>query len=150
MPESGADLRVDFYVIEAASSEARLRLACRLTEKAWLTGATVLVWHTERGELESFDELLWTFADGSFVPHEWLSPGTPPPQAPVWLATEPPPAPVDVLINLASETPGFLGQTHRLIEVLDGEEARRRTGRARFRHYRELGLKPNYHALRSA
>ena len=143
--------RVDFYVIEEAAAAARLRLACRLAEKAWITGATVLVWHTDRAELESFDELLWTFSDGSFVPHDWLSSNGPQERAPVSLSADPAPeADADVVINLASEAPAFLPRVRRLVEVLDGDEARRRAGRARFKAYRELGLEPNYHALRSA
>src|SRR5487761_443809 len=66
-------LRVDFYVIEGAAAAARLRVACRLAEKAYLASQRALIWHTDRAELEALDELLWTFADGSFVPHEWLT-----------------------------------------------------------------------------
>ena len=66
---------VDFYVLEEVSSRARLRTACRVVEKAYLAGNTVLVWHTELEELKEFDELLWTFGDGSFVPHEPLASG---------------------------------------------------------------------------
>ncbi|HVC29766.1 MAG TPA: DNA polymerase III subunit chi, partial [Steroidobacteraceae bacterium] len=65
--------RVDFYVIEAAAPAARLRVACRLAEKAYLAGQRALIWHGERAELEVLDELLWTFAEGSFVPHDWLT-----------------------------------------------------------------------------
>ena len=54
----------------SAAPGARLKLACKLAEKAYLASQSVLVWHTDRGELEALDELLWTFADGSFVPHE--------------------------------------------------------------------------------
>jgi DNA polymerase-3 subunit chi len=143
--------RVDFYVIEEASAAARLRLACRLTEKAWLSGATVLVWHTDRAELESFDELLWTFSDGSFVPHDWLTSNAREERTPVSLSADATPeVDADVVVNLASEPPTFLPRVRRLVEVLDGEEARRRAGRARFKAYRELGLEPNFHALRSS
>ncbi len=48
----------------------RLKLACKLAEKAYLASQTVLVWHTDAAELRTFDALLWTFNDGSFVPHE--------------------------------------------------------------------------------
>ena len=60
--------QVDFYVTDAAG-DARLQLACRVTEKAYLAGLRVLVWWRAEGELGRFDELLWTFADRSFVPH---------------------------------------------------------------------------------
>ena len=42
----GDTLRVDFYVLEEASSAGRLKLACRLAEKAYLAAQVALVWHT--------------------------------------------------------------------------------------------------------
>jgi DNA polymerase-3 subunit chi len=171
-PES---LRVDFYVLDEAGG-ARLRLACRLAEKAYLASQRALIWHSDRGELEALDELLWTFSDGSFVPHEWLtSNGFPQhadgPQrvsgmdalsesrlpenacagrAPVLLsAGAPPAAAFDIVVNLAPDVPPFLHLTRRVAEIVDGDEARRQAGRARFKAYRELGIEPTSHALRA-
>src|SRR5579863_2609836 len=64
--------RVDFYILEEPSPSGRLKVACKLAEKAYLAAQTVLVWHTDGAELRAFDEMLWTFNDGSFVPHEML------------------------------------------------------------------------------
>src|ERR1700730_6938128 len=69
-------LRVDFYILEESSATARLKLACRLAEKAYLAAQTALVWHTDPEELKAFDDMLWTFMDGSFVPHEMLTAAT--------------------------------------------------------------------------
>ncbi len=60
-------------MLPGSESRARLKLACRLAEKAYLARQRVLVWLEDAAELASFDELLWTFADRSFVPHEHLS-----------------------------------------------------------------------------
>src|SRR6267142_4913439 len=68
-------LRVDFYILDESSATARLKLACRLAEKAYLAAQTALVWHTDAEELKAFDDMLWTFMDGSFVPHEMLTEG---------------------------------------------------------------------------
>jgi DNA polymerase III subunit chi len=171
-------LRVDFYVIEGAAAPARLKVACRLAEKAYLASQRALIWHTDRAELEALDELLWTFADGSFVPHEWLtSNGLPEgsrgndnsrewtsegssdsrqrvsdsaPEAPVLLSAGTPPASAfDFIINLAAEPPPFLNLTRRIAEIVDGDEGRRRAGRVRFKTYRELGIEPSTHTLRA-
>ena len=141
-------MRVDFYVLSEASAAARLKVACRIAEKAYLASQSVLLWHTDRAELETLDELLWTFADTSFVPHEWLGENA---AAPVLLGTEPPPGPVGVLIHLglSPEPPAFLARVSRLVEIIDGEPARRDAGRARFKAYRQLGLSPDTHALQS-
>jgi DNA polymerase-3 subunit chi len=153
------DLRVDFYVMEGTAAAARLKVACRLAEKAYLAGQRALIWHTDRAELESLDELLWTFADGSFVPHDWLTSNGLPGHsdslqrvaqiaatslpAPVLLsAGAPPAAALDFVVNLASEPPPFLHLTRRIAEIIDGDEGRRRAGRARFKAYRELGVEP--------
>src|SRR6185437_12432074 len=98
-------LRVDFYVLEGTGTAARLKVACRLAEKAYLASQRALIWHTERAELEMLDELLWTFADGSFVPHEWLTSNAAA-EAPVLLsAASPPTAAFDFVVNLAADLP---------------------------------------------
>ena len=141
--------RVDFYVLEESSPRARLRTACRVVEKAYLAGQTVLVWHTEAEELREFDEMLWTFSDGSFVPHEPLTAGGFD-SAPVLLsAGTPPPGPVDVLVNLAADVPACTSTAQRVAEFIDGDPDRRQAGRARFRAYKELGLQPATHNLKS-
>ncbi|HWM67389.1 MAG TPA: DNA polymerase III subunit chi [Steroidobacteraceae bacterium] len=143
-------LRVDFYVLEESSAAARLKLACRLAEKAYLAEQVALVWHTDAQELKAFDDLLWTFMEGSFVPHEMLSPGASVAESPVILsAGTAPPVTVDIIINLAPEVPACLSQTRRVAEIIDGDDARRRAGRARFKAYRDLGIQPASHNIRS-
>jgi len=155
------ELRVDFYILDESSATARLKLACRLAEKAYLAAQTALVWHTDAEELKAFDEMLWTFMDGSFVPHEMLTaaterPAREPPaggtssdETPVLLsAGTAPPADVDIIINLAPDVPGCLARTRRVAEIIDGDDSRRRAGRARFKAYRDLGIQPASHNVR--
>jgi len=143
-------LRVDFYVLEESSAAGRLKLACRLAEKAYLAEQVALVWHTDAQELKAFDDLLWTFMEGSFVPHEMLSPGASVAESPVILsAGTAPPVTVDIIINLAPEVPACLSLTRRVAEIIDGDDARRRAGRARFKAYRDLGIQPASHNIRS-
>lgn len=140
-------MNVDFYVLDEVSSRARLRTACRVVEKAYLAGHTVLVWHTELEELREFDELLWTFSDGCFVPHEPLASGGFD-AAPVLLSMgTPPPCPVDVLVNLAADVPPCVDVAQRVAEFIDGDPERRQAGRARFRAYKSRGVEPVTHNL---
>jgi DNA polymerase-3 subunit chi len=138
-----------------------LKLACRLAEKAYLAAQVALVWHTDAEELRTFDEMLWTFMDGSFVPHDMVITGlttgaTPGPtstaalnEAPVLLSAGiQPPANVDIIINLAPEIPPCLSRACRVAEIIDGDDARRRAGRARFKAYRDLGIQPASHNIR--
>jgi DNA polymerase-3 subunit chi len=148
---AGADRpRVEFYVLDQASGTARLKLACRLAEKAYQVNQTVLLWHTDPEELRMLDDLLWTFDDRSFVPHERLAPGASVSETPVWLSGGAlPPGRFDVLINLAPDIPSCFEQAPRIAEIIDGDDARRRAGRARFKAYRDLGLQPVSHNIRS-
>jgi DNA polymerase III subunit chi len=141
--------RVDFYVIDGTAAAVRLKVACRLAEKAYLASQRALIWHTERAELEALDELLWTFADGSFVPHDWLTSNAAG-DTPVLLSAGSPPAEAfDFVVNLAPDPPPFLHLTRRIAEVIDGDAGRRRAGRVRFKAYRELGIEPGTHTLRA-
>jgi DNA polymerase-3 subunit chi len=139
-----AGMRVDFYVTQSDAPRERLRLACRVVEKAFLAGHTVLVWHTDIDELRDFDELLWTFGDGSFVPHEAISTAGFA-VAPVLLSSSP--TPPDVLVNLAPEVPACVAEARRVAEFIDGDPARRQAGRARFRTYKDRGWSPTTHNL---
>jgi DNA polymerase-3 subunit chi len=144
--------RVDFYVSDEASDDAWLKLACRVTERAYREGLAVLIWVDSR-DLAALDTRLWTFKEGSFVPHEPVARSDAPCEAPVRLlaAESGGPAPagsVDIIINLTPEVPPFHGMARRIAEIIDGDEQRRRAGRARFKTYRDLGLTPEYHEIR--
>ena len=143
--------QVDFYVTEDTDGESRLRLACRVTEKAYLAGHRVLVWCGEPAQLARFDELLWTFADHSFVPHEVLAAADAPAAAPVVLCPgiEPSGEP-EVLVNLDASVPALALRAQRIVEFIDGDPAQRAAGRERFRQYRDRGITPNTHKIGAA
>lgn len=148
-PESAATQRVDFYVLDTAEPRARLLLGCRLVEKAYLAGQRVFVWLEDAAALAAFDELLWTFSDRSFVPHEAAQEDPQWEHCPVLLGCQS--APVlgyDLLLNLGGEAPAAsLEQARRVIEILDAEPARRQAARERYRRYRERGVNPQTHHI---
>ena len=137
--------RVDFYVSEAAGADARLRLACRVAEKAYLAKQTVVVWFDDATLLPKFDEMLWTFADGTFVPHDAVTPEGAC-ASPVALTSGPMPAEhLDVLINLGNSIPERFEKFARVAEFLDGRPEVRAAGRERFKVYRGKSLEPQTH-----
>lgn len=141
---------VDFYVLASTDARERLRLACRLAEKAYLSSARVLVWSDDAAELSAFDDLLWTFADRSFVPHEPYREAGQWQEVPVLLSgpnDAAPSAPFDVLLNLGAAVPDFAACAERILEIIDADEHRRQAGRARFRSYRERGLASQTHHI---
>ena len=139
--------RVDFYVSDEAGADVRLRLACRVAEKACLASQKIVVWLDDADALRRFDELLWTFGDGSFVPHEIVTrPGAC--EAPVALTTGAlPDGHADVLINLAGAVPPFVGNFARVAEFLDARPEVRAAGRERFKAYRAQSIEPQTHNL---
>lgn len=151
-PESqdSSGRRVDFYVLSGTDERARFKLGCKLAEQAYLAGEQVFIWLDEPSALERFDELLWTFADRSFVPHEiyaepaqWLD-------TPVLLGYDrQPQQPYPLLVNLGNAIPAAAAHAQRIIELVDADEDRRRAGRNRFRQYRDLGLSPATHSVAS-
>lgn len=143
--------RVDFYVSGEAGEAARLRLACRVAEKAYLAKQRVLVYCDDRALLPRVDELLWTFGDGSFVPHDIVASEGAPCGAPVALSAGPLPADPfvtpqgTVLINLANDVPPFFARFARVAEFLDARPDVRSAGRERFKAYRARSIEPQTH-----
>jgi DNA polymerase-3 subunit chi len=142
--------RVSFYVLTGAEPGARLGYACRLVEKVYRLQQRVHAHAADDGMARHLDELLWTFRQGSFVPHELLSPSGTTPVAPVTIgstasAAGPPAA--DLLVNLADDVPDFYGGFARIAEIVDGSAAGREAGRARHRFYRQQGLEPETHEV---
>jgi DNA polymerase-3 subunit chi len=137
--------RIDFYVSDEAGDAARLRLACRIAEKAYLAKQKVVCF-ADAALLPRLDELLWTFGDGSFVPHDMVTREGASCDAPVALTTGPLPAEhADVLINLADSVPPFFEKFARVAEFLDGRPEVRSAGRERFKAYRGQSLDPQTH-----
>jgi DNA polymerase-3 subunit chi len=138
--------RADFFVLEGSDARARWRYACQEIEKAFLAEERVLVWLDNEADVAAFDDLLWTFADRSFIPHEPLSPESDWEESPVLLSAgrEPPSAP-QTIVNLAMGAPPDLERVSRLVEIIDADPARRQAGRERFKQYRAMGVEPVTH-----
>jgi DNA polymerase-3 subunit chi len=145
--------RVDFYVSAEAGENIRLRLACRVAEKAYLASHRALAWSDDAALMARFDELLWTFGDGSFVPHEVVTAGGDGCAAPVALTTGPLPGgdffdgQGPVLLNLGQVVPPFFERFSRVAEFLDARPEIRGAGRDRFKSYRGRSIEPYTHNL---
>ncbi len=132
--------RIDFYILSQAGHQARLRFACRLAEKAWRLDNSVHILARDEAAARELDELLWTFRDGSFVPHERVSDDGKQPESPVTIsATCVPGDGSDLLINLRDQLPDSIDAFPRIAELVTSDEETRSLGRARFAEYRNLG-----------
>lgn len=140
--------RVDFYILPDADPAQRPLLACKLAEKAYTQGLKIYIHTASEDETRQLDELLWTFRDGSFLPHAIHSAvtGEPPP---ILLGHDHEPVThADVLINLGNDIPRFFGRFERVAELVDQRTELLAQSRERFRYYRERGYEPNTHRLK--
>ena len=98
--------RVDFYLLQQSGSESRFAFACRLAEKAYRLDNTVHIHAASDSDVSRLDDLLWTFRDGSFVPHEVVGQSGSDAQSPVRIGSGAHEvSPCDLLINLCDEIP---------------------------------------------
>lgn len=141
--------RVDFYILERQANEAQLVLACRIAEKAVLEDNEVLINAESETDCRRLDELLWTFSQGSFLPHRLLSNRGANEGEPVLIGSgqEPADGRWDLLINLASDVPAFFGRFSRVAELVGAEDGSRAAGRERFRYYRDRGYELQTHRV---
>lgn len=141
--------RVDFYVLKSAAAKQRWAFACRLTEKAYLRDLRIVIVNDTPADARALDDLLWTFNERSFVPHEVCLDGHPPdPAIKVHLTALPAPAPcADLLVNLSARLPAHWERCTRIAEIIDADAERRRLGRERFKAYRELKMTLETHQL---
>lgn len=140
--------RIDFYVLADGARGDRLALSCRIAERAHGDGRRVLIHCPDLDLARQLDRLLWTFRDGSFLPHGLVG-EVKPAYTPVLLSTDGEPADEDqVLINLSAEVPEFFGRFERLCEPLDREPTVLRAGRTRWKYYSDCGYDLKHHEVR--
>ena len=138
--------RIDFYVLPGDDPHARRMTACRLIEKAYRQGHRLYLKTESEAETQVLDDLLWTFRQGSFVPHELAESADP--EAPVIIGSGVPPADMrDVLINLGSDMVVGFENFDRVAELVDQQEYIRRAGRQRYKLYQSQGYEIQTHQI---
>jgi DNA polymerase-3 subunit chi len=132
-------MRVDFYLIEDEDPAARWIFLCRLIEKAYLRGHRIYIHCQNQADAEHLDELLWTYKDDSFVPHNLQGEGPEPPP-PVQMGYDKEPRGFhDILINLADPVPDYFKRFNRVIECVGSTDAEKEISRQHYRSYRAEG-----------
>ncbi|MBI2786554.1 MAG: DNA polymerase III subunit chi, partial [Legionella longbeachae] len=97
----------------------------------------VLCNHKE--DAEYLDELLWTFKEDSFIPHNLQGEGPEPPP-PIQIGYEKEPRGFnDILLNLSNSIPPFYSRFKRVMELVINIEAEKEQSRLHYREYRARG-----------
>jgi DNA polymerase-3 subunit chi len=136
--------RVDFYVLSRSGEQARQQFACKLAEKAYRLENTVHIVAATPELAQRLDELLWTFRDGSFVPHHVVT--TAELDSPITIGCDSDRVePRDLLINLCDEVPAVAKSFPRVAELVTSDEEAKQRSRKRYASYRDQGHEINTH-----
>ena len=139
--------QIDFYVLQGQSPGGRFKLACRIVEKAYRLGHRVYLRTGNSDDTNVLDDLLWTFSQNSFVPHQ-LNTESGSLESPVVIGEHPPAAEgTDVVISVADDPVSDFTAYVRIVEIVGCDNDEKASGRNRFRYYRERGVEPNIHQI---
>lgn len=134
--------RIDFYILAATQPAQRTHFACRLAARAWREGLSVWIRTPDHATSEQLDEALWTFDEGSFIPH-----GLTPREGDNPIVIGDAPCPGALLINLADSLADDWAERDRVAEIITADEATRQAGRNRYRDYQQAGATPQTHRI---
>jgi DNA polymerase III subunit chi len=138
---------IDFHILSDPAPDAHLRFACRLAEQAVDQGQRVFLRVESDDAARRVDDLLWTFGDRSFLPHEIATPASPShPLMRILIGDGTPPQQFrDLLINLGSVAPAEIEALTRIAEIVPADPQLKSAARERFKSYRDRGVQPTSH-----
>ncbi|MFY7698534.1 MAG: DNA polymerase III subunit chi [Legionella sp.] len=142
-----SQIRVDFYLLNTNPQQTSWLIACRLLEKAYHMGHRVFVYCNNQGDAELLDELLWTYKDESFIPHNIQGEGPePPPPVQIGYGDEPRGF-NDILLNLATTIPSFYRRFRRVMEIVDDGDSAKDISREHYKYYRAHNCELHTHPI---
>jgi len=140
--------RIDFYILPGSNPHDRLVFACKLTEKVWRQGMKVHIHTASDAETDRLDKLLWTFRQGSFIPHQKTTASAAEREdINVLIGGVAPSDFRDLLVNLSLDLPPAFAEYQRVAELVDGETTVRTEGRKRYAAYKQQGHDLETHKL---
>jgi DNA polymerase-3 subunit chi len=144
---SAQPTRVDFYLLQGTNYQSIQQFCCRLAEKAWKLGNTVFVRTENEQQTQLLDNLMWTYSDGSFLPHAQES-DTRNSETPIVIGSKTEPGhSFDLMINLASDIPHQSNHYSRIAEIVNEDETIKTQGRLRYAQYDKNNHPLNHHNI---
>ena len=139
--------RVDFYILPDHKLQSMQLFACKLTEKAWQQGHKILI-HTDSAEhSHALDDMLWTFKEGSFIPHAILGESIDDDQ-PILISHQDLTCDnIQLMINLSSQPASSDSNYTRIAEIVNQDPQRKLSGREHYKVYREKGYEMHHHEM---
>lgn len=139
--------KANFYLLKQDTEQARRMLACRLAEQQAKQGQRICILTDSPEAAQEVDQLLWSYAPESFLPHALAGdPAAAQVAVVVGHGTEAPSG-VTCILNLGSEAPLNQPSLNAIAEfVLNDDESKARS-RARWNLYKQLGYELQHHQL---
>lgn len=129
--------KINFYIINETEKNDALRFVCRLIEKMPLKNQKIYVHCDDHFSVQFFNDLLWTFHDISFIPHEIVGENK---QTSIHIGYQEKPSETsDVLINLSSKIPLFYKEFGNIIEIVPEIEDWKNFSRMKYQTYKKNG-----------
>jgi len=132
---------VEFHILSEAGDIARMRHACKLVEELYAKGERSYVRASDSSEAQRMDDLLWTFRDQAFIPHE-IAAATSPSHPRIISLIGDDTTPVtfgSALINISNALPTAIDSVQQIFEVVDADPAHKQQARERYKQYRDRG-----------
>jgi DNA polymerase III subunit chi len=134
-------MRIEFYAIEKPRFSGRpMELVCALAQKAFESQTPAMVLVDSMADAEALDELLWSYADDSFVPHQ-VAGDDDDDECPVLIVPPEVDAPARPLVVNLRQRPAPDG-AERVIELIPDDEQARNAARSRWSAYKRRGHEP--------
>lgn len=134
-------MRVEFYAIEKPRFSGKpLELVCVLAQKAFESDTPALILVESMADAEAFDELLWSWVDDAYVPHQ-VAGDDDDAECPILIVPPEVDSPArPLIVNLRARPVGDGAQ--RVIELIPDEESEKNAARARWTAYKRRGHEP--------
>lgn len=146
-------MRVDFYILHHHTITQQDYFLCQLVQKAYLRTHQLYIHTQHQQQAQHIDQLLWTFQDTSFIPHQLFIESEQKFDTilPIQIGYKNKPGGIDdILINLSMEIPPFVNQFKRLIEIVPEDEQSKNIMRQHYRYYRNQNFQLNSHPINKA
>jgi DNA polymerase-3 subunit chi len=139
---------VSFYTLEGVQeAQQRLLFACRLTNKAYRSGLSVLIHTANAEQTATMDKLLWEAPASSFLPHGTSGKD----QERVRIDHSDEPGSHDsLLINLSTGVPGFCSRFERIFEIVVFDPDIHAQTRENYKFYKDRGFPLSLHKITPA
>jgi DNA polymerase-3 subunit chi len=139
--------RADFYLIaKPRFLEEPLKLVCELARRAYDANQWTLVLARDAAQAEALDELLWSFDEDAYIPHQVAGTDEEDELTPVLIAAPDVDVPARALvINLRDAA--FEGPCERVLEVVPADASAREPLRERWKQYKARGFELNKHEM---